>query len=124
MKLGQDCYLVRDADGHALACVYFEDEPGRRSAAHLMTRDEARRIMAKGDRQQHPLGGRDDLSQEQNPKDAPQLREGSIWLTLGRWLGLLTSRERLMPSWLRLNAWSVWMRPDDGFQAIVRAKCR
>jgi hypothetical protein len=30
MKLGQDCYIVRDADGHALAYVYFEDEPGRR----------------------------------------------------------------------------------------------
>ena len=30
-------------DGHALAYVCFEDEPGR-SAAHLMTRDEARRI--------------------------------------------------------------------------------
>ena len=43
MKLGQDCFIVRDANGHALAYVYFEDEPGRRSAAHLMTRDEARR---------------------------------------------------------------------------------
>jgi hypothetical protein len=43
-KLGQDCYIVRDGDGHALAYVYFEDEPGRRSAAHLMTSDEARRI--------------------------------------------------------------------------------
>jgi hypothetical protein len=42
MKLGQDCYIVRDANGHALAYVYFEDEPGRRPAAHLMTRDGAR----------------------------------------------------------------------------------
>jgi hypothetical protein len=29
MKLGQDCYVVRDANGYALAYVYFEDEPGR-----------------------------------------------------------------------------------------------
>ena len=32
--------------GHALAYVYFEEEPERRSAAHLMARDEARRITA------------------------------------------------------------------------------
>jgi hypothetical protein len=42
-KLGQDCYIVGDGNGYALAYVYFEDEPGRRSAPHLMTRDEARR---------------------------------------------------------------------------------
>jgi hypothetical protein len=45
MKLGQERFIVRDANGHALAYVYFEDEPGRRTAAaHLLTRDEAWRI--------------------------------------------------------------------------------
>jgi hypothetical protein len=40
----RQCFIVRDHNGHALAYVYFEDEPGRRAAAHLLTRDEARRI--------------------------------------------------------------------------------
>jgi hypothetical protein len=30
--------------GQALAYVYFEDEPGRRAVAKLLTRDEARRM--------------------------------------------------------------------------------
>ena len=35
------CFIVRDGDGQAVAYVYYEEEPGRRSAANLMTRDEA-----------------------------------------------------------------------------------
>ena len=40
------CFILRDANGQALAYVYFRGELDRRSAAHLLTRDEARRIAA------------------------------------------------------------------------------
>jgi hypothetical protein len=40
------CFVLRDHDGQQLAYVYFEEEPGRRSAAKLLTKDEARRIAA------------------------------------------------------------------------------
>ena len=36
------CFVVRDHDGQQLAYVYFEEEPGRRSAAKLLTKDESR----------------------------------------------------------------------------------
>jgi hypothetical protein len=36
-------FVVRDHSGQQLANVYFEDEPGRRSAARLLTKAEVRR---------------------------------------------------------------------------------
>jgi hypothetical protein len=37
-------FIVRDKNGQALAYVYFESDPGRRTAANLLTKDKARRI--------------------------------------------------------------------------------
>jgi hypothetical protein len=40
------CFVVRDHNGQQLAHVYYEDEPGRRSAAKRLSKDGARRIAA------------------------------------------------------------------------------
>ena len=42
----QSCFIVRDGNRQALAYIYFESEPGRRTSPDLLTRDEARRIAA------------------------------------------------------------------------------
>ena len=39
-----NCFIVRDASGQQVAYVYYECEPGRQSAAKLLSKDEARRI--------------------------------------------------------------------------------
>jgi hypothetical protein len=39
-------FIVKGANGVAVAYVYYEEEPGRRAAANLVTKDEARRIAA------------------------------------------------------------------------------
>jgi hypothetical protein len=37
------CFVVIDGAGQKLAYIYYEEESGRRSAAKLLTKDEARR---------------------------------------------------------------------------------
>ena len=37
-------FVVKDGSGQKVAYVYYEEEPGRRSATKLLTKDEARRI--------------------------------------------------------------------------------
>jgi hypothetical protein len=37
---------VKGASGQKLGYFYYEEEPGRRTAAKLLTKDEARRIAA------------------------------------------------------------------------------
>jgi hypothetical protein len=37
---------LKDNAGQKLSYVYFEEEPGRRSAAKLLSKDDARRIAA------------------------------------------------------------------------------
>ena len=39
-------FVVKDSADQQLAYIYYEEEPGRRSAAKLLSKDEARRIAA------------------------------------------------------------------------------
>jgi hypothetical protein len=50
-----NCFIVRDANGQALSYVYYESEPGRRSAAKLLSKDEARRIAANMAKLSYPF---------------------------------------------------------------------
>ena len=39
-------FVVKDGSGQKLGYFYYEEEPGRRSSAKLLTKGEARRIAA------------------------------------------------------------------------------
>ena len=57
-KSTPNCFVVRDANGQALSYVYYESEPGRRSAAKLLSKDEARRIGRISQRRRSYRGAR------------------------------------------------------------------
>jgi hypothetical protein len=43
-EMNDACFIVRDKNGQQLGYFYFENEPGRRTAASMLTKDEARRL--------------------------------------------------------------------------------
>ena len=47
-ELDDACFVVIDSAGQKLAYVYFEDEPGRRSAVKLLTSKLLRTFGRKG----------------------------------------------------------------------------
>jgi hypothetical protein len=66
------CFIVKDSAGQKLAFIYFEDEPGRRAAAKLPTKDEA-----------YLAGFRVD-EMDARASDADH---GLEYFALGRWIG-------------------------------------
>src|ERR1043165_1924312 len=85
-------FKICDSTGQRLAYVYFEEEPGRRSAAKLLSKDEARRIavtiaklpqLARGESPKQPIpeqrGGVENWLAEKQAEDAA----GQRWALLG-----------------------------------------
>ena len=58
-EVNNTCFIVKDANGQKLCSFDFEEEPGRRQAAKLLTKDEARRLAINFARLPDFLSGRE-----------------------------------------------------------------
>jgi hypothetical protein len=58
-EVNNTCFIVKDANGQKLGSFDFEEEPGTRSAAKLLTKDEARRLAINFARLPDFLSGRE-----------------------------------------------------------------
>ena len=64
--------------GQKLSYVYYEDEPGWRSSAKMLTKDEARRIAAdEGEKPREPTGASSDS--QAVDRFTSELREPAQW---------------------------------------------
>ena len=77
--------LLRDANGPALAYVYFEEEPGRRSAAQVA---HARRSSEDGRQHRQAVGA------AEQARGAPETTSGLLWPGAGH---LVRTGERSYP---------------------------
>jgi hypothetical protein len=82
-ELTPNCFIVRDANGQALTYIYYESEPGRRSAAKLLSKDEARRIAVNIGKLTELLGRKDLIYRGPNGGNCSHYRfRQSSWLLL------------------------------------------
>jgi hypothetical protein len=111
---------VKDHNGQALAFIYFEDEPGRRTAATLLKRDEARRIAVNMARLPELLSAEPKPTASKQRLAPPGLNTKQNQL----WRGHILS-ERLRPKWAKYRIRTALLAASlIGFLHLQGSHCR
>jgi hypothetical protein len=97
------CFVVRDSAGQKLAYAYYEEEPGRRSTAKLLTKDEARRIALNiAKLPQHLRGGQ---LKQLAPEQRAEPERGGV----ENWLAEKALLAALAAAGVIVGAISIWL---------------